>query len=168
MLFWQWYDRDYCLTTIIRNPQKAGLPSVFNGFATIQKGRTFSSKAGHSLKTQHFIRIRLKTPTLWVARSNRVGRTKMNDPTQFEQADETWGLGGVNLCPESLGMTGISVSGALKQIWDTKIQTVSKRSRKRANWAIRTRMSHLTVAQQLSSIWHGVRFFNVRWGRLVL
>ena len=92
----------------------------------------------------------------------------LNDPTQFEQADETWGLGGAILCPESLGMTGISVSGALKQIWDTKIQTVSKRSRKRANWAIRTRMSHLTVAQQLSSIWHGVRFFNVRWGRLVL
>ena len=48
--------------------------------------------------------------------SNPSRRTKMNDPTQFEQVDETCGLGGVILCPESLGMTGISVIGALKQI----------------------------------------------------
>ena len=52
--------------------------------------------------------------------------SKMNDPTQFEQVDETCG------------------------------------SRKRINRVIRTQMSHLAVAQQLSSIWHGVRFFNVR------
>ena len=55
---------DYCLTTIVRETLKAGLSSAFNGFATIQKRRTFSSKAGYSLKTQHFIRMRLKTPTL--------------------------------------------------------------------------------------------------------
>lgn len=63
MLFWQWYDRDYYLTTIIRNPKKAGLSSVFNGFAIIQKSRGISSKTVQSLKMQHFIRIRLKTPT---------------------------------------------------------------------------------------------------------
>ena len=51
-----------------------------------------------------------------VTSSNLVSSSKMNDPTQFEQADETGGLGGAILCPESLGMTGISVSGALKQI----------------------------------------------------
>ena len=55
---------DYCLTTIVRETLKAGLSSAFNGFATIQKRRTFSSKAGYSLKTQHFIRMRLKTPTV--------------------------------------------------------------------------------------------------------
>ena len=31
----------------------------------------------------------LITPTLKAAGSNPVGRTKMNDPTQFEQVDET-------------------------------------------------------------------------------
>ena len=51
-----------------------------------------------------------------VTSSNLVSSSKMNDPTQFEQVDETCGLGGVILCPESLGMTGISVIGALKQI----------------------------------------------------
>ena len=55
---------DYDLTTITCKTEKAGLSSVFNGFAIIQKRRTFSPKAEHSLKTQHFIRIRLKTPTL--------------------------------------------------------------------------------------------------------
>ena len=35
-----------------------------------------------ALKMQHFIRIRLKTPTLSVACSNRVGRTiKISTPT---------------------------------------------------------------------------------------
>ena len=77
------------VTTIIRNPQKAGLPSVFNGFRKVQRSWLFSLKTVQPLKTQHFISYCLKTPTLWVARSNRVGRTKMNDPTQFEQADET-------------------------------------------------------------------------------
>jgi len=44
------------LTTITCKTEKAGLSSVFNGSATIQKKRTFSPKAEHSLKTQHFIR----------------------------------------------------------------------------------------------------------------
>ena len=55
MLFWQWYDRDYYLTTIIRNPQKAGLSSVFNGFRKVQRSWLFSLKTVHPLKTQHFI-----------------------------------------------------------------------------------------------------------------
>ena len=55
------------VTTIIRNPQKAGLPSVFNGFAIIQKRREISSKIVQSLKMQHFIRMRLKTPTVDIA-----------------------------------------------------------------------------------------------------
>jgi len=55
---------DYCLTTIVQETKKAGLSSVFNGFAIIQKRRGISSKTVQSLKMQHFIRIRLKTPTL--------------------------------------------------------------------------------------------------------
>ena len=58
---------DYRLTTISHKTEKAGLPSVFNGFAIIQKRRMFSSKAEQPLKTQHFIRMRLKTPTVDIA-----------------------------------------------------------------------------------------------------
>ena len=47
----------------------------------------------------------LITPTLKAAGSNPVGRTKMNDPTQFEQVDETCGSGRVVLHLKSLGMT---------------------------------------------------------------
>ena len=71
------HDDDYCLTTISHKTEKAGLPSVFNGFHKIQRNGMFSPKTSQPLKIQHFIRIRLKTPTLSVARSNRVGRTKM-------------------------------------------------------------------------------------------
>ena len=60
-------EKCFILTTIVRETLKAGLSSAFNGFATIQKRRTFSSKAGYSLKTQHFIRMRLKTPTVDIA-----------------------------------------------------------------------------------------------------
>ena len=38
-------------------------------------------------------------------RSSRTTRTKMNDPTQFEQVDETCEFGGVVLYSESLDMT---------------------------------------------------------------
>ena len=37
-------------------------------------------------------------------RSSRTTRTKMNDPTRFEQVDETCGSGRVVLCLESLDM----------------------------------------------------------------
>ena len=47
----------------------------------------------------------LITPTLKAAGSNPVGRTKMNDPTQFEQVDETYGLSRVILCLKSLDVT---------------------------------------------------------------
>ena len=47
----------------------------------------------------------LITPTLKAAGSNPVGRTKMNDPTQFEQVDETCEFGGAVLYSESLDMT---------------------------------------------------------------
>ena len=67
MLFWQWYDRDYYLTIIIRNPQKAGLPSAFNGFRKAQRSWMFSPKTVQSLKKQHFIRLCLKTPTVDIA-----------------------------------------------------------------------------------------------------
>ena len=55
---------DYDLTTITCKTEKAGLSSVFNGFAIIQKRREISSKIVQSLKMQHFIRMRLKTPTV--------------------------------------------------------------------------------------------------------
>ena len=51
-----------------------------------------------------------------VTSSNLVSSSKMNDPTQFEQVNETCEFGGVVVYSESLGMTGISASGALKQI----------------------------------------------------
>ena len=44
----------------------------------------------------------LITPTPKAAGSNPVGHTKMNDPTQFEQVDETCGLGRVALCSNAL------------------------------------------------------------------
>ena len=37
--------------------------------------------------------------------SSPTTRTRMNDPTQFEQVDETCGLGRVILCLEILGMS---------------------------------------------------------------
>ena len=50
----------------------------------------------------------LITPTPKAAGSNPVGHTKMNDPTQFEQVDETCRLGRVVLYSKSLGMAGVS------------------------------------------------------------
>ena len=49
--------------------------------------------------------IARQTPTLKAAGSNPVGRTKMNDPTRFEQVDETCGLSRVILCLKSLDVT---------------------------------------------------------------
>ena len=37
----------------------------------------------------YFMQTDVLPPTLKAMRSNRTGRTKMNDPTQFEQVDET-------------------------------------------------------------------------------
>ena len=68
---------DYCLTTILSKTGKASSPSVFNSFRKVQRNRMFSPKTVQPLKTQHFIRMRLKTPTHKVAGSNPVGRTKM-------------------------------------------------------------------------------------------
>ena len=110
----------------------------------------------------------LITPTPKAAGSNPVGHTKMNDSTQFEQVDETYGLSRVVLCSKSLDMIGVSGVVTPNQIWDMKTQTVSKCSGKRTNQAIRTQMSHLSFLLKFSSIWHGVRFFNVRCGRLAL
>ena len=47
----------------------------------------------------------LITPTIKAAGSNPVGRTKMNDPTQFEQVNETCEFGGVVVYSESLDIT---------------------------------------------------------------
>ena len=47
----------------------------------------------------------LITPTLKAAGSNPVGRTKMNNPTQFEQVNETCEFGGVVVYSESLDIT---------------------------------------------------------------
>ena len=43
-----------------------------------------------------------------VTSSNLVSSSKMNDPTQFEQVDETCRLGRVVLYSKSLGMAGVS------------------------------------------------------------
>ena len=43
-----------------------------------------------------------------VGSSNLPSSSKMNDPTQFEQVDETCRLGRVVLYSKSLGMAGVS------------------------------------------------------------
>ena len=58
------HDGDYCLTTIAEEIEKVSFPSVFNGFLEIQQNRMFSVKTAQPLKIQHFIRMRLKTPTV--------------------------------------------------------------------------------------------------------
>ena len=100
--------------------------------------------------------------------SSHLTRTKMNDPTQFEQVDETCGSGRVVLYLKSLGMTAFFEDITLKRIWDAQIQTSSNRSRKRKDKAVRTQMTQLSFLLKFSSIWHGVRFFNVRWGCFAL
>ena len=103
-----------------------------------------------------------------VTSSNLVSSSKMNDPTQFEQVDETYGLSRVILCLKSLDVTAFLRIDAPWKIWDEKTQTTSNWSRKRKDKAVRTRMSYLIFSADCSSIWQGVRFFNVRCGRLVL
>ena len=58
-----------------------------------------------SLRRKAFRLDDLITPTLKAAGSNPVGHTKMNDPTQFEQVDETCGLSRGILCLKSLDVT---------------------------------------------------------------
>ena len=48
--------------------------------------------------------------------SSHLTRTKMNDPTQFEQVDETCGSGRVVLYLKSLGMTAFFEDITLKRI----------------------------------------------------
>jgi len=55
---------DYCLTTIVHETEKAGSPSVFNGFRKVQRSWAFSLKTAQPLKIQCFIRMRLKTPAV--------------------------------------------------------------------------------------------------------
>lgn len=51
----------------------------------------------------------LITPTLKAAGSNPVGRTKMNDPTRFEQIVVTVHVRWGHLMPESLALQGFLV-----------------------------------------------------------
>ena len=57
---------DY-LTTIARKSEKAVLPSVFNAFRNVQKFTANPVKTRKTLKMQHFIRLRLKIPTVDIA-----------------------------------------------------------------------------------------------------
>ena len=57
---------DY-LTTIARKSEIAVLPSVFNAFRNVQKFTANPVKTCKSLKTQHFIRMHLKTPSVDIA-----------------------------------------------------------------------------------------------------
>ena len=58
---------DYYLTTIVRKSQKAVLPSVFNAFREVRQFAANPLKTRKTLKMQHFIRLRLKTPTVDIA-----------------------------------------------------------------------------------------------------
>ncbi len=53
--------------------------------------------------------IARQTPTLKAAGSNPVGRTKMNDPTRFEQIVVTVHVRWGHLMPESLALQGFLV-----------------------------------------------------------
>ena len=55
---------DDCLTTIAHKSQKAVLPSVFNAFREVRQFAANPLKTRKTLKMQHFIRLRLKTPTV--------------------------------------------------------------------------------------------------------
>ena len=57
---------DY-LTTIARKSEIAVLPSGFNAFRNVQKFTAKPAKSRKALKAQHFIRLRLKTPTVDIA-----------------------------------------------------------------------------------------------------
>ena len=76
---------DYCLTTIVQETKKAGLSSVFNGFAIIQKRREISSKIVQSLKMQHFISLSLKTPTIDIAPAKLHPYVKSKTQTQMHE-----------------------------------------------------------------------------------
>jgi len=52
------------LTTTACDSEKAVLPSAFNTFAKVRQFAANPAKTRKALKTQHFIRIRLKTPTV--------------------------------------------------------------------------------------------------------
>jgi hypothetical protein len=65
------------LTTIAEEIEKASFPSVFNGFLEIQRNRVLSVKTAQPLKTQHFIRMRLKTPTFLPHSAERIPKPLM-------------------------------------------------------------------------------------------
>ena len=77
-------------------------------------------------------------------------RKKLNDPTQFEQVDETCEFGGAVLYSESLGITAF-FENAVPSKYETQTQTASIWHRKRKNQAVRTRMSHSAFSMEFSS-----------------
>ena len=70
-------------------------------------------------KTEYPGIAKLVSRLVWdqeTVRSSRTTRTKMNDPTQSEQVDETCGSGRVVLYLKSLGMTAFFEDITPKQI----------------------------------------------------
>jgi len=75
---------DY-LTTIARKSERAVLPSVFNAFRNVQKFTANPVKTRKALKTQHFIRIRLKTPRVDIAPVKLYPYVKSKTQTQMHE-----------------------------------------------------------------------------------
>ena len=73
------------MTTTIRKIEKADFPSVFNGFWEIQKRLIFSLKTAQPLKTQHFISLCLKTPTIDIAPVKFHPNVKSKTQTQMHE-----------------------------------------------------------------------------------
>jgi len=73
------------LTTIAEEIEKASFPSVFNGFLEIQRNRVLSVKTAQPLKTQHFIRMRLKTPSVDIAPVKLYPYVKSKTQTQMHE-----------------------------------------------------------------------------------
>ncbi len=73
------------MTTIAEEIEKASFPSVFNGFLEIQRNRVLSVKTAQPLKTQHFIRMRLKTPSVDIAPVKLYPYVKSKTQTQMHE-----------------------------------------------------------------------------------
>ena len=73
------------MTTIAEEIEKASFPSVFNGFLEIQRNRVLSVKTARPLKTQHFIRMRLKTPSVDIAPVKLYPYVKSKTQTQIHE-----------------------------------------------------------------------------------
>lgn len=101
---------------VVENGTKAVLTT---GMTTDRKNFIFTVRRGIMAEIEYPGVAQLVGRDIWdveVGCSSHLTRTKMNDPTQFEQVDETCGSGRVVLYLKSLGMTAFFEDITLKRI----------------------------------------------------